>query len=88
MAEDIDSGHDDPEFPHDWRGNDIGVFTRVIHKPSTRYADFRIGTVTGFTKTGRLRVEITEDQFLGELAEPYTVAVLVKNVTVLREAGN
>lgn len=29
---DFESGHDDPEYPKDWRGNDIGAFAKVIYR--------------------------------------------------------
>lgn len=86
--QDADSGQNDPGFIHDWRGEDIGVFTKVLHKSSTQYAAFRIGTVVGFTPKGRLRVEFTEDQACGKLAKPYKAAVLPQNVTVFREGVN
>lgn len=76
------------EFLHDWRGNDIGVFTRVLHKTSAQWASFRIGTVVAITKTGRLSIKWTEGQDSEVGRDLGITTVEAKNVTVWREGPN
>lgn len=74
------------EVPKDWRGNELGVFTKVIYKGNERHSAFRIGTVTGFTPGGMLRVIWEETSWPRELG--HISNVWPSNVTAFREGPN
>lgn len=90
----FDTGHDDPGFPHDWRGNDIGVFTRVIWRTgAVKNSSWKIGRVVSVSRvnTGlydRWRLRIQWEDRDGNLTDDYSSNVRTWNVMVFREAAN
>lgn len=91
--EDFESGHDDSGYPHDWRGNDIGVFTPVIWRQGTTgRGQWKIGKVVNIRndKYEGALLDIEWDEESSSCSEGSHKARGVKphNVTVFHEANN
>jgi len=76
------------ERPRDWRGNEIGVFTKVIYRNGkSSYAEWKIGTVTEIKPGDLLDIEWSEESY-GLPSTGKARGVDPRNVTVFREGPN
>jgi hypothetical protein len=96
MALDAESGNGDPEFPHDWRGRDIGARTRVVWRSGAiNNATWHIGRVERVSRVKPVnrwddgwRLRINWEDLDGSLTDRFASNIRISNVMVLREAAN
>ena len=83
-------------LPLDWRGNEIGLFTKVLYHPSSRYGGFKIGEVTALRNVGKywdgtpiveLDIKWTEESGSGSISGKAR-GVSTDHVMVFREGPN
>lgn len=89
---DFESGEADAEFPQDWRGHDIGVYTPIVWRQgATSAGKWKIGVVTRVYKDEYrgwlLDVQWTEESWTYAASIGNARGVRPHNVMVFREAA-